>query len=787
MRNKSYAMINVTGLAVGVAACLLIYLITSYHLSFDNYHTKRDRIVRLFTETGGVGGGRSAGVPWPVPEGLRQDFPELEKVAGVYGSGGDQITVLDEQNNPGKKFKEQRGFFYAEPAIFDIFDFTWLAGDQKTALSGPDMVVLTKEMAEKYFGNWQNAMGRSIKYDNATILKVTGVLADPPPTTDIPFRIVASMKTFRQPNFSDWISIWSGHHCYVLLPENYPASRLSNLMPGFVKKHKPVENQKEGFGVQALSDMHFNTTLGVYSRQVFSKDLITTLSLIGLFLLIIACVNFINLATAQAVNRAKEVGVRKVLGSSRRSLITQFLGETLIITLTAVLLATGIAWLVVPGVNNLLQIQVSRHFFSSLTVPSFIVAITAIVTLFAGFYPALVLSGYNPITALRSKIAAKASGGLTLRRGLVIFQFAIAQVLIIGMLVVVGQMNFFKKSSMGFTKDHILTVPIPGDSVGRSRTEYLRGELERQPGISDVSFAFTSPFDNGNWSSDFRFDNNPNNSGLEANLKFADVNYFKTYDLKFVAGRPFYASDTVREFVVTEEFVKRVGLSSPQEAIGKKINLWDGTHVKTICGVVKDFHSQSLRESLEPVIIASQKDSYNMFGLKLEPGKTKEALAFIEKLWSTTYPNFVYEYQFLDDKVDRYYRRETQLSHLYTIFAGIAIFISCLGLYGLVSFMATQRVKEVGIRKVLGASVGHIVYLFSREFTILVLLSFVVAAPVAWYLMSRWLADFEYRIPLGASIFLLAIAGSIAIAWITVGYRAVRAALANPVKSLKSE
>ncbi len=780
-------MINITGLAVGIAACLLIYLITSYHLSFDNYHTKRDRIYRMYTETGGVGGGRSAGVPWAVPEGLRQDFPELEKVAGVFGSGGDQITVLDEQNNPGKKFKEARGFFYVEPAIFDIFDFTWLAGDKATALSGPDMVVLTREIAEKYFGDWQKAVGRSIKYDNAKVYKVTGILADPPPTTDIPFRIVASMKSFKEPDYTDWISIWSGHHCYFVLPENYPASRLSKLLPGFVKKHKPVENQKEGFGLQALTDMHFDTTLGVYSRQVFSKELITTLSLIGLFLLIIACVNFINLATAQAVNRAKEVGVRKVLGSSRRNLITQFLGETLIITGTAVLLATAVAWLVVPALNTLLQIQISRNFFGSLTVPLFAIAITVIVTFLAGFYPALVLSGYNPITALRSKIAAKTSGGLTLRRGLVVFQFAIAQVLIIGMLVIVGQMNFFKKTSMGFTKDHILTVPIPGDSASRSRAEYLRGELERQPGISDVSFAFTSPFDNGNWSSDFKFDNNPNNTGFEANLKFADVNYFKTYDLQFIAGRPFYESDSIREFVVTEQFIKRVGLHDPQEAIGKKIDLWDGQHVKTICGVVKDFHSQTLRQALEPVILASQRTSYNMFGLKLEPGKTKEALAFIEKLWTTTYPDFVYEYQFLDDKVDRSYRRETQLSHLYTIFAGIAIFISCLGLYGLVSFMATQRVKEVGIRKVLGASVGHIVYLFSREFTILVLLSFVIAAPVAWYLMTRWLADFEYRIPLGASIFLLAIVGSIAIAWITVGYRAVRAALANPVKSLKSE
>ena len=788
MRNKSYAFINITGLAVGVAAALMIYLVISYHLSFDTHHQKKDRIYRVFTKIDGAetNEDRTPGVPFPVPNALRQEFPEI-KVAGVFGSNNDQITVLDERNQPGKKFKEPRGFYFAEPELFEVFDFTWLAGDAKSALSGPDMVVLTKEMAEKYFGDWHTAIGRSLKLENDAVLKVTGILANPRPTTDIPLQIVASMKTFRKANFTDWVSVWSGHHCYIALPENYPPSRLGGQLPAFVKKNKPAEYLREGLAIQPLGEMHFDTRLGVYSRQAFSRELITALSLIGLFLLIIACVNFINLATAQAVNRAKEVGVRKVLGSSRWNLITQFLGETFLITFTAVLLAAGIAWLTVPALNTLLQIEVSRSFLTSPAVPLFMFGTTAIVTLLAGFYPALVLSGYNPITALKSKVVAISSGGLTLRRGLVVFQFAIAQVLIIGMLVVVSQMNFFKNTSMGFAKDHILTVPIPGDSAGRARINYLRSELLRQPGITDVSFAFTSPFDNGNWGTDFKFDNSPRNASFEANLKFADAEYFKTYDLAFVAGRSYFPSDTVREFVVSETFVKKAGLTNPQQAIGKKIDLWDGDKVGTICGVVRDFHTQSLRDAIEPVILAPGKSTYRMFGARIKPEKTTEVLAAIEKLWTTTYPDFVYEYQFLDEKVERLYRRETQLSKLYSIFAGIAIFISCLGLYGLVSFMATQRVKEVGIRKVLGASVGNIVYLFSREFTLLILLSFVVAAPVAWYLMSRWLADFEYRISIGAGIFLLAMAGSILIAWITVGYRAVRAALTNPVKSLKSE
>ncbi|MBO9564063.1 MAG: ABC transporter permease [Niastella sp.] len=789
LRNKGYAAINITGLTVGIAACLLIYLIVSYHTSFDNYHTKKDRIYRAVSGrvTNGVEEIFTAGVPFPVTRGLREDFPELSKVASILRSGNDQITVLDEHNQPAQKYKEVQGLFFTEPELFDIFDYKWLAGDPKKSLSDPNSVVLTQEMAEKYFGNWQVAMGRSIKLENTDLLKVTGILANMPSNTDIPIRIAVSWKTFKSSNLNDWISIFGSHSCFVLLPENYPASRLSALMPGFVKKHKPAENAEDAIILQPLSELHFNTKIGAPSRQTFSRELITALSLVGLFLLIIACVNFINLATAQAVNRAKEVGVRKVLGSNRSNLIFQFMGETLIITLVAVLLATAVAWMALPPLNTLLQTNIHLNIFAQPIVVLFLLAVTLLVTLLAGFYPALVLSGYNPITALRSKVAMKTAGGLSLRRTLVVFQFAIAQVLIIGMLVVVGQMNYFKNASLGFNKDYMLNVPIPGDSAGRAKIDFLRSQLLQQPGIEQLSFSNSSPSESGNWSSDFKYGNTDKKSGFEAILKWSDEQYFKTYNIEFVAGRPYMRSDTIREFVVNETLLKRINITNPEEAIGMRINLWDGEHIATICGVVKDFHARALRVPLDPVIMGPWKENYQSFNVKLRPDKAKETLAYVEKLWTSTYPDFVYEYQFLDDKIDRFYRQETQLSRLYTIFAAIAIFISCLGLYGLVSFMATQRVKEVGIRKVLGASVGNIVYLFSREFTLLIIISFAIAGPLAWYLMTQWLQDFEYRIKLGVGIFLLAITSSIVIAWITVGYRAIRAALVNPVKSLKSE
>lgn len=788
LRNKSYAVINITGLTVGIAACLLIYLIVSYHLSFDTFHTQKDRIYRAVTEGIQENGEvrRSSGVPFPVTRGLREDFSELSKVASILGRANNQFTVLDGHNQPGQKYKEERGFFYVEPEFFEIFDYKWLAGDPKTALSDPNTVVLTEEMAVKYFGNWQTAIGRSVKLENTTALTVTGILENLPPNTDIPIKIAASWKTFKSGNLTDWVSIYGSHNCFVLLPENYPASRLSALLPGFVKKHKPAENVNDGIVLQPLSEMHFDARFGSLSRQTFSRELITALSLVGLFLLIIACVNFINLATAQAVNRAKEVGVRKVLGSNRKHLIAQFMGETFVITLLAVVLATGVAWLVIPSLNNLLQTRISLNLINQPVIALFLLGVTLLVTVLAGFYPALVLSGYNPIAALKSKMSIKTAGGLSLRRTLVVFQFAIAQILIIGMLVVVGQMNYFKNASLGFTKDHMLNVPIPDDSAGRSKIDYLRSQLLQQPGIKQLSFSNASPSESGNWSSDFQYGNMDKSSGFEAILKWADEQYFNTYDIEFVAGRPYMPSDTVREFVVNERLLKKLNIK-PAEAIGMRLNLWDGAHVATICGVVKDFHARALRVPLDPVIIAPWKSNYQSFNVQMRPDKAKETLAYIEKLWTSTYPDFVYEYQFLDEKIDRFYRQETQLSQLYTIFAAIAIFISCLGLYGLVSFMAAQRIKEIGIRKVLGASLGNIVYLFSREFTLLIILSFAIAGPLAWYLMTQWLQDFEYRIKLGVSIFLLALLSSIVIAWVTVGYRAIRAALVNPVKSLRSE
>ena len=509
--------------------------------------------------------------------------------------------------------------------------------------------------------------------------------------------------------------------------------------------------------------------------------------LIGIFLFVIACVNFINLATAQAVNRSKEVGVRKVLGSNRNQLALQFLSETALITIVALIAAIAIAATALPFLNKLLEVEMSLNFITDPSLILFVFAVAIVVTLLSGIYPAIILSGFNPITALKSKVSAKMVGGISLRRGLVILQFAIAHVLIIGMLIVVKQMDYFKNASLGFDKAAIINVDVPGDSINHIKIDYLRNQLLSNTDIQNVSFSFGSPSSENNWNSDFKYNHAAKTTDFSANLKWADADYFKTYHLQFVAGRPYYPADTVREFVVNETLLRKLGIRDPKDAIGKEINFWNGVKVAKIVGVIRDFNSYSLRQPMAPVVLSTWKDVYQTINIKIKPGAEKPTLAYVEKLWNQAFPDYVYEYKFLDETIRNFYKQENQLSQFYKIFAAIAIFISCLGLYGLVSFMAAQRTKEVGIRKVLGASAQNIVYLLSKEFTLLIIIAFVISAPVAYYIMHQWLQNYTYRIPLGASIFVLAIISSVVIAWITVGHRAIKAAMANPVKSLRTE
>ncbi len=451
-------------------------------------------------------------------------------------------------------------------------------------------------------------------------------------------------------------------------------------------------------------------------------------------------------------------------------------------------MAIGLSFLLLPQINHLLELPLS---LGSLSVPSillFLIILILAVTVLSGLYPAILLSAFKPVEALKNKFTENSIKGVLLRRGLVTLQFSISQLLIIATVVILYQMNYLKNFPLGFNKDAVVNVPIPGDSISQSKLSALRNQLLQNSGIKEISYSFASPSDNYYMDNYFKFNNSATKTDFLTQFKWADAEYFKLYDMTFIAGGPYNSSDSVNGYVINETLMKKLNIINPQDAIGKYINIWDDkTKYAPITGVVKDFNVSSLKAEIPPVLMGSCKDFFGTMNIKLATGNINAALTAIERIWNKTFPNDVYEYQFLDEKIAKFYGRESQLSLIYKLFAGIAIFISCLGLYGLVSFITVQRTKEIGIRKILGASVSNIVLLLSGEFTLIIIIAFAIAAPVAWYFMNDWLRAFAYRINLGPAIFLEAVIISILIAWATVGYKTVRAATTNPVKSLRTE
>jgi putative ABC transport system permease protein len=793
-RNKNYSIINIAGLAVGIAICLVIFIVIQFELSYDNFHTKKDRIYRVLTEYHHSDAANifyGSAVPFAMPKGLKTAFPQIEKVTAIYTDDNDQIQVLDNNGQPAKKFKEEKGVFFAEPSFFSIFDFPWLAGNPLTALKDPNTAVLTKEIAEKYFGDWKTAVGKTIKWKNIYTLKITGILATIPANTDFQLKIVIAYGTGFTAEIArstDWESTNGSFGCYILLPPGLSAESFNTQLRAFSKKVEPA-NDKDSHIIQPLSAIHSDELkIGNYSGKTFSPQLIRALWLIAAFILLIACVNFINLSTAQAINRAKEVGVRKVLGSNKSQLKVQFIIETFLIVISSVALSILISFLVLPVISNILDVPFKLDLIHNPKIISFLFIITIIVTALAGFYPSIVLSGFNPINALKSKLSSKSTKGISLRRGLVVFQFIIAQALIIGTLIIVKQMNYFSNQPLGFDKSGIVNVPFPDDSTSARKLDYLRKKLSDVKGIQQISFSSATPVedDNDNWTT-LTFNNAPKETDFYAIIKWTDDQYLPTYKLPLVAGRNIEASDTAREFLVDELMLKNLGIRDPKDALNKQISLWNGRMKGPIVGVLKEFNSRSFRRDLAPVLMTTLKRGYDNAAIKLSGNDVPATMKSVEKIWGETFPEFVFEYKFLDSKIDSFYKQERQLSELYKIFAAIAIFLSCLGLYGLASFMAVQRIKEVGIRKVLGATAGNIVYLFSKEFIVLIAIAFAIATPIAWYYMHQWLQDYPFRIELSWWIFMAGGIASIVIALITVSFQAIKAAVANPVKSLRTE
>jgi putative ABC transport system permease protein len=784
LNNKAYTFINVSGLALSMACGILIFALVKFHLSFDDFHPASDRIYRFVTEAHRENISYISSVPPPFGKAFRTDYTFGEKTANIVNFDGELITVWE--GGAIKKFKEKAGVSFVEPAYFDIFNFPLVQGDKGTVLSELNTSIITQRIAEKYFGK-ESPINKTFLVENRLPFKITGVLKDIPENSDQKTEIFLSYASLR--SFNDWLlkdDAWGGIasslQCFVRLRPNVTPAQVERVLPAYVTKYRAGSRNIHHYKLQPLAEVHFDARYG----GVMEKRNLWILSFIAVFIIVTACVNFVNLATAQALRRSREVGVRKVLGGLRGQLFWQFIGETGFITVLGLLVALGIALLVLPFGNALFQTQMAIHIFSDRRLLLFLLMLTVVVTFLAGSYPGMIMSRFKPVAALKGKISSQQIGGFNTRRALIITQFAISQVLVLGMIVIAAQMHFAKSSDLGFDKDALVMLPMGVDSTGAS-VNTMRDQLSKIRGVEKVSACFEPPSTNDDFTTSFRYGNRTEDEAFALNVKAADDQYLRTFEIELVAGRNLFPADTVREVLVNESFVRRLNLRSPSEVLGKNLSANGGAIKGLIVGVVKDFHDGSFHSDINAICIYSDKKQYQNYALKIDIRNAKAALAEIEKIWNDRFPNQIFEYHFLDERIAEFYTTEETMLGLIKAFSFIAIFVGCLGLYGLVMFMAAQKTKEIGIRKVLGSSTGQILWIFGKEFARLILIAFLIAAPIAGSLMYNWLQDYKFHIPLSPVFFVMTVGLMFLIAILTVGYQAARAALTNPAKSLKSE
>jgi putative ABC transport system permease protein len=580
-----------------------------------------------------------------------------------------------------------------------------------------------------------------------------------------------------------WNSISDSDNCYFLLRESNPIGKIDQRMPAFTKRYVGAgnnNNDETTFLIQPLREMHSDLRFGNYNKRMPPAASIT-FSVIGVFLLITACINFINLTTAEAIRRTKEVGIRKALGSSRAELITKYM---VVITVAAVFLSLAVAQLALEFLNPLMELSLSLNLLTDITLWVFIAVITITVSLLSGLYPAFAASSFKPVLALKSQVSGSPSSGGKLRKGLVVLQFFISQFFIISTIVITWQMDFMLEQDIGFNKDAIITIPIPvAGKEGSGKMRTLKNELLALPGVEKATLNTTPPSANSVTNTDFKIVDREGR--FKTQIKPVDSDYLEVFRIDLVAGHGLADSDTINGLIVNERLAKIAGFDNVDEIVGKEIDLW-GKHLP-VKGVVKDFNTTSLEKPIEPVVLFTNINDFQKLSIKLRLADTEETLMAIRAKWQQTYPEYIFSYNFLDEQINNLYRGERKMSMLLNIFSFIAVAIGCLGLFGLVTFMANRKTKEIGLRKVLGASVQSIMLLFSKEFVKLLLIAFALAAPAAGFLMHTVLQEFAYRIPLGPAVFLTGLCATFLIAFLTVGYRSFRSASANPVNALRSE
>lgn len=783
VRNKTFTALHIAGLAISLTVFILMALYIEDELSFDKFHTNADNIYRVADDkqTPDVLL-RSAQSAAPVGPALLQEYPQIKRAARMK-----QMEALIKHDN---KIFEERNIFLSDPDVFNIFSFELLKGDPNQALRKPESVVLTVSTANKYFGK-ENPIGQIISVGNES-MHVTGIMEDVPFNSHLQFDLLISMATAEKAGSGyDWLFInWysNSFYTYLLLPDHYDISKLAAQMSTFDERHKEANSTtKHHYAFEKLPDIYLHSDRANQAGKTGSLTDIYIFSVVALFVLLIACINFINLSTARSVTRAKEVAIKKVAGAAKRQIIKQFLLESFLLSGIAVGLSLFLTILLLPYFNIFSGKQLSINLFSEKHIV-FLLLIFITTGFLSGLYPAFVLSRFTPITALKGKISTSAWSLLT-RKGLVIFQFAVSVILIICSLVVYVQMNYLQQHPLGFSPSQTMVINFEGDQNIKERMGAIQQQLLSIPGVDKVSASSNVPGDgNSNtWSMDFV---KKGGDTVHTELPFygIDFNYLDQFNIPVVYGRALsesYPDDTVNSMLINETALKQLGFASPKDAIGTKVGMYPTD--AEIVGVVKDFHFESLQKNISPLAMRVIPFTYRLLSVELSSGSLPKTVSDIQSKWKTLVPERPLEFSFLDETFNKQYEAQIKFGQVFGIFTVLAILIACFGLFGLSLFSVQQRTKEVGVRKVLGASVASITFTLGKDFIKLVFIAIVVGSPLAYFCMQSWLNHFAYRIAIHAWIFLAAGISVILIAFLTVSSQAVKAAIANPVKSLRTE
>jgi len=789
LKNKTYSLINISGLAIGIACFMLIYLFVKDELSYDKFHSKGERIYRLTgkIELEGQGGEFSSSNPFPIMKAMLNDYPEyIEEGVRLFNFQQPTLTLEYGDN----KFNE-RHVYFADSTIFKIFDFPLKSGDKNKVLANPNSIVLTQKLARKYFGD-EDPVGKTLIYESNFNLLVTGVFDEIPSQTHFNFDCLISFSTITQiigqGIQQNWV--WNPNWTYFLLREGADAKELESKFPDFVQKYYPAHLKPQiTHYLQPLHDIHLKSNLDYEMQPNSDEANIYIFSVVGVLIILIAIINFMNLATARSAKRAREVGMRKVLGADRKMLVRQFLGESLIISFFAVILALFLIELLMPVFNNLSGKELTFKYFTDPLNLIILLIVGLLVGILSGIYPAFFLSAAEPIRIVKGNINLLPKG-VVLRKVLVILQFTISLELIIGTLIIYQQLNFMQNANLGFNKENVLLVSFKPPVANRYNT--FKDELVMNENISSVTMMNEIIGEHHNT-------HEINYEGMDAG-KFVyfpgllvDEDFVETFDLQIIAGRGFseeYLREDSLGIIVNEAMIKELNWGDPQSVINKRFNTIFGN--ERIIGVVKDFNFVWLKEPIGPFFLDIPPAFVRPFFLKFAAVKIKSedikgAIHFIEQKWNEIIPEFPFEFSFLDENLNNMYKEQDNLGKLVGYFSILAIFIACLGMFALASFNAEQRTKEIGVRKVLGASVPAIVFLFTQEFLKLVLVAVAIATPLAYLILNNWLNDFAYRVSINPAIFVISSMVTLIIALGTISFQAVKAARANPVKSLKYE